>query len=138
MLRYERRLCVREDELEWETWKDPSLKDRSPIIWKTLISQDKTDSSRLVAGVAEIPEGTLLIRHSHAEEEVYYILEGEGHLELDDETIRVTRGTSVFIPGNVEHALTNTGIRTLKLLYMFPTDSFEDIEYTFPMKESLE
>lgn len=138
MLNHERRLCVREDELEWETWKDPSLKDRSPIIWKTLISQDKTDSSRLVAGVAEIPVGTLLIRHSHAEEEVYYILEGEGHLELDGDTIRVTRGTSVFIPGNAEHALTNTGIRTLKLLYMFPTDSFEDIEYTFPMNESLE
>ncbi len=138
MLIHERRLCVREDELEWETWKDSFLKDQSQVVWKTLISQGKTDSSGLVAGVAEIPVGALLIRHSHAKEEAYYILEGEGHLELDGDTMRVARGTSVFIPGNAEHALTNTGTRTLKFLYMFPADSFEDIEYTFPMKESLE
>jgi len=102
-------LCVREDELKWETWKDLSVKCQSPVIWKTLISQGKKDSSGLVAGVAEIPVGTFLIRHSHSEEEAYYILEGEGHLELDGETMRVTPGASVFIPGNVEHALTNTG-----------------------------
>lgn len=138
MLNHERRLCVREDEQEWETWKYPFVKDQSPITWKTLISQGKTDSSGLVAGVAEIPVGTLLIKHSHTEIEAYYILDGEGHLELDGNPMRVTRGTSVFIPGNTEHALTNTGTRTLKLLYMFPTDSFEDIEYTFPIKEPLE
>ncbi len=138
MWNHGRRLCVREDELEWETWKYPSVKNESPVIWKTLISQGKTDSSGLVAGVAEIPVGKLLINHSHPEDEAYYILEGEGQLELDGDIMLVRSGTSAFIPGNTEHALTNTGTRTLKLFYTFQADSFEDIEYTFPMKEPLE
>ncbi len=35
--------------------------------------------------------------------EAYYILEGHGYLEIDDETVEVSPGTSVLIPKGTPH-----------------------------------
>ena len=40
-------------------------------------------------------------------------------------------GSALFIPGDVEHASLNTGGETLRILYVFGTDSFEDVQYHF-------
>ncbi len=128
----DRAVVVQEKHLEWESWDDKQLRQQSPVVWKTLISQKKTASYGIVAGVFELPPGQTLLKHHHAQEEAYYILEGEGKLELDGQTERVTCGTAVFIPGNAKHAITNIGASPLKVLYMFPADSFKDIEYVFP------
>jgi len=44
----------------------------------------------------------------HEEDEIYYILSGEGTLKLDDEIVDVKGGQVIFIPAGVYHALDNT------------------------------
>ena len=126
-----KKLFVMGSEREWESWTDEDLRRLSPIFWRTLISADKTDSYGLTMGLCEIPPGARLIRHRHPEEEVYYILAGEGHMEIDQETRIISSGMAIFIPGNAEHALTNKDVFPLRFVYIFPADSFQQIQYTF-------
>lgn len=45
---------------------------------------------------------------AHEEDEIYYILSGEGKLKLDDEIVDVKGGQVIFIPAGVFHALDNS------------------------------
>lgn len=55
------------------------------------------------------------VRHYHAKtSEVYYILEGEGTMELNDDTISVTPGMTIFLePGTWHRVASEKGIRTI-------------------------
>lgn len=102
------------------------------VQWRTLLSGDRVSSAELTLGVADVPPGESdPVRHHHPPAEAYYILEGEGVLEIDGQTYEVRQGHAAFIPGGSVHRLTNTGSVMLRLLYVFPVDSFEDVEYTF-------
>jgi mannose-6-phosphate isomerase-like protein (cupin superfamily) len=50
--------------------------------------------------------------HQHAEN-IYYILKGEGIMELDGKRHLVGPGHVVFIPPKVRHAIINTGFEDL-------------------------
>src|SRR5262245_38716890 len=111
-----KKLFVMASEREWESWADERLRRLSPIFWRTLISAGKTDSYGLTMGLCEIPPGARLIRHRHAEEEAYYILSGEGQMEINQESQRISPGMAIFIPGNAEHALTNSDVHPLRFV----------------------
>ena len=68
--------------------------------------------------------------HCHAEEaEVYYVLEGEGTLQLGDAIVELREGVTVYIPPGVEHETKNTGGGELKFLGIFsPAISFDNIK----------
>ena len=104
------------------------------VRWRTLISGDRTPTDSLTAGIAELEPGDVrLFRpHKHAQAEVYYILSGEGVVTIAGIEHPVRPGTAVFIPGGAEHGARNTGTEPLRLLYVFPSDSFAEIEYQFP------
>ena len=36
-----------------------------------------------------------------------------------------------FIPGNTFHVARNTGMSTLRIFYVFPTDTFDEVVYDF-------
>jgi oxalate decarboxylase/phosphoglucose isomerase-like protein (cupin superfamily) len=40
-------------------------------------------------------------------------------------------GSAVFIPDNVFHSLANTGASDLRFAYVFPANSFDEVEYVF-------
>jgi quercetin dioxygenase-like cupin family protein len=82
-------------------------------------------------GLAEIAPGGVLPLHHHAPAEVYYVLEGEGLAEVEGVPHRLRPGVSLFIPGDARHRTTNTAARPLRFLFVFPTDSFEDVTYHF-------
>jgi quercetin dioxygenase-like cupin family protein len=42
----------------------------------------------------------------HREDEIFYVLEGEVVVSVDDRTIKVTPGTMVFLPRDVRHSFT--------------------------------
>ena len=47
-------------------------------------------------------------------------------------TLQVLRGIKdsfVYIPKNVDHGLKNTGEEDLEILWIFPTDCWEKVEY---------
>ena len=123
---------VREGDLEWGTWEDEEeVHERGLVYFKTLISGDVTRSGELTMGIARIPPGESLRRHRHRQAEVYLFLEGTGLVEIGSEARSVKAGTAVFIPGDELHSCENTGASDLRFAYVFPADSFEEIEYVF-------
>ena len=124
-----RPVVVHENECAVEGGKGPGR-----VRWRTLLSADRTPSDQLTVGVAELDPGQESdpLLHRHAQPEVYYILEGEGFVRVGDEEHPIRAGTTVFIPGGALHRARNTGTTPMRLLYVFPTASFRDVEYEFP------
>jgi quercetin dioxygenase-like cupin family protein len=54
----------------------------------------------------------------HREDEIFYVLEGEIVVTVEDRTIKVTPGTMVFLPRDVRHSFTieSEQLRMLQLL----------------------
>ena len=120
-----RPLVVHESDIEFEGGAD--------VRWRTLLSGYRTLSEKLTLGIADVPAGgEVPKRHYHPQPEAYYLIEGTGLLEIDSETFEMRPGHAAFIPGGSIHRLRNTGSSPLKLLYVFPADTFGEVEYTFP------
>jgi mannose-6-phosphate isomerase-like protein (cupin superfamily) len=124
-------IVIHAEDCELEEWDDDI---RGKVQWRTLISGDRTTTNALTCGVAEIPvgESKVVSLHQHAPAELYYILEGVGLLNIDGSQREVRAGSTAFIPGNTPHGLVNSGTLPLRLLYVFPVDSFSEMEYVFP------
>ncbi len=101
------------------------------IRWKTLISQPKTETKGLSCGILEMPPGSVMGPHYHAPQEIYYVIDGWGVLQIDTEIKEVAAGSVVYIPQNMVHGVKNMGDELLTLLWIFPTDSYYDIEYLY-------
>lgn len=123
-------VVVDENSCEIEGWSDPV---RGAVTWRTLLSADRTPTSNMTVGVAEIAPGApdRIFPHRHQPPEVYYILAGEGVVTIEGIDHPVRPGSTVFIPGDAWHSTRNTGPAVLRLLYLFAVDSFADVRYTF-------
>ena len=126
-----RGVVVHEETCPLEGWDDAI---RGKVVWRTLFSGDRTPTSQMTLGVTEIGPGqpSPFLPHRHAQAEIYYVLSGEGVVHIDGVEHALHAGSSVFIPGDVPHGARNTGREVLRLLYVFATDSFADVHYTFP------
>jgi len=64
---------------------------------------------------AALPAGGTTERHYHSQtEEIYFLLEGEGELEIDGERRHVVPGDAALIPAGAWHEITaTTGLRFL-------------------------
>ena len=66
---------------------------------------------------ARLPPGASTTPHHHVKaEEIYYILEGEGRMQVGSEVRAVTVGDAIAIPPGSPHQITNTGREVLKFL----------------------
>ena len=109
-----------------------STTDKYPgVRWKFLIDADFTKSSGLSMGFAEIAPGGDLILHHHSPAEIYVITDGNGTLNKSGELQEVKKGDVVFISENAKHALKNNGKETLKFYWIFPTNTFSEVEYFY-------
>ena len=82
-------------------------------------------------GIAKIPSTEALHEHRHQQAEIYLILEGTGLVRIDGKAQPVEAGSAVFIPGNAVHSCENTGASDLRFAYVFPANSFAEVEYVF-------
>lgn len=65
-------------------------------------------------------------QHIHkAEEEAFYVLEGEVNVKVGEQTIRGTVGSFVLIPRGTVHTFWNAGSTPAKLLGIFSPAGFE-------------
>ena len=111
---------------EWSTT------DKYPgVRWKFLIDSDYTKSSGLSLGFAEIDPGGDLILHYHSPDEIYVVTDGVGTLNKSGELEQIKKGDFVFIKGNEKHGLKNNGKEVLKFYWIFPTDSFSEVDYFY-------
>ena len=136
-------------QVEPEVWEDPVHGD---VSFRVLFSAARTPCSSMPVdaprgrsvdqrlgferrssssvGVASAPGGWLG-RHRHTQPEVYHVIEGSGVVLLEGEEHPVAAGSAVFIPGDAEPGIRNTGGGPLRFLYAFATDSIEDVDYRF-------
>ena len=124
-------VVVQESTRGWETWPDEEIAEKGLVYWKTLVSGDLTQSEALTMGIAKIPPTEALHEHRHQQAEIYLILEGTGLVRIDGKAQAVEAGSAVFIAGNVVHSCENTGASDLRFAYVFPANSFAEVEYVF-------
>ena len=111
---------------EWSTT------DKYPgVRWKFLIDADFTESSGLSLGMAEIAPGGDLILHYHSPAEIYIVTDGRGILNKSGKLEEIKKGDVVYISENAKHALKNDGKETLKFYWIFPTNTFSEVEYFY-------
>ena len=111
---------------EWSTT------DKYPgVRWKFLIDADFTESSGLSLGMAEIAPGGDLILHYHSPAEIYVVTDGTGILNKSGTLEEIKKGDVVYISKNAKHALKNNGKETLKFYWIFPTNTFSEVEYFY-------
>ncbi len=66
---------------------------------------------------ARLPPGGATTPHRHLKtEEIYYILEGQGLMRVEEESRSVGYGDAIAITPGFLHQITNTGKNTLKFL----------------------
>lgn len=66
---------------------------------------------------ALVAAGQSTLRHAHPQtEEIYYVLSGDGAMQVGGETERVGPGDAVLIPPGAEHRLTCVGPEPLEIL----------------------
>ena len=111
---------------EWSTT------DKYPgVRWKFLIDADFTESSGLSLGMAEIAPGGDLILHYHSPAEIYVVTDGRGILNKSGKLEEIKKGDVVYISENAKHALKNDGKETLQFYWIFPTNTFSEVEYFY-------
>ncbi len=84
---------------------------------RELLHPDKTDLAiRYSLAHAVVKPGQTSKPHKLKTSEVYYILEGEGIMHINQEFERVTPGQVIYIPPNSRQYIRNTGSSELKFL----------------------
>ena len=63
-----------------------------------------------------INPGKRSLRHKLKSSEVYYILDGQGIIHIDDEAFSIKKDDSVYVPPKGEQFIKNTGASPLKFL----------------------
>ena len=57
--------------------------------------------------------------HEHGQEEVYYVIDGQGEIEIDGETQVVTRGEAVYVPSGKTHNLRNPRTENMTFIFVY-------------------
>jgi len=65
------------------------------------------------------PDGGQVPWHNQAQEEVYFVIEGEAEMCLGSERRTLSSGQAVYIPSGVFHQITNLGARPLRMIYCY-------------------
>ena len=86
-------------------------------ILRELLHPDKEDLKlRYSLAHAIVKRGETSYRHKLKHSEVYYILEGEGMMYIDHESVKVRPAQAIYIPPNSIQCIKNIGHGDLKFL----------------------
>ncbi|MEO8205963.1 MAG: cupin domain-containing protein [Chthoniobacterales bacterium] len=85
-----------------------TTKDGSEI--RSILDRTNAPVQNQSLAEASVPAGTTTERHYHKlSEEFYFILEGNGEMEINGEKHPVKPGDGILIPPGVSHHITATG-----------------------------
>ena len=95
-----------------------SVETVEPFVTKdgsTIRELHHTEVQSLAEATLEVEQATE--RHYHrVAEEIYFVLKGQGRMEVDGETSYLRPGDSVLIPPGAWHQLENNGTSELRIL----------------------
>jgi quercetin dioxygenase-like cupin family protein len=84
---------------------------------KALVGPDNSGSSRIDFRISRYAPNAYVQEHVHKiQEQIYYVLEGEGILTLNKERHLMRAHDYVYVPPGVRHSFTNTGLAGLVFL----------------------
>jgi len=84
---------------------------------KALVGPENSGSSRIDFRISRYAPNAYVGEHVHkVQEQVYYVLEGEGILTLDGTGHLMRAHDYVYVPPGVRHGFTNTGLSGLVFL----------------------
>ena len=84
------------------------------------------DTPRFNFSIIEIAAGRELEAHTHAaEDDAFYILEGQLTFMFGDEEASAPPGTFVLVPPGVEHAFRNDGEEPVRMLNIHAPGGFD-------------
>jgi quercetin dioxygenase-like cupin family protein len=66
--------------------------------------------------IAELEPGRRIEPHIDPVEEIYFVMNGEGEMTVDNETKQVVPGDAIWIPTGSRHGLANTGTEDCVIL----------------------
>jgi quercetin dioxygenase-like cupin family protein len=94
---------------------------------KALAAPENTGTRRVDFRISRYAPAAYVAEHVHkVQEQIYYVLEGEGVLTLDDERHLMRAHDYVYVPPGIRHSFTNTGVAGLVFLVI--TTPAEDEE----------
>ena len=77
-------------------------------------------AKHMAMGTADFPPRSHAPAHVHPkEEEILYVLSGEGNVYFNGESEPVRPGTCIYVPPGVEHSIENTSDEVLRVVYIF-------------------
>ena len=79
----------------------------------------KLEASNFVMGHVTIYPGGSVPIHSHEQEEVYFIVEGEGSITVGEETRDVKAGDCIYLHPPLEHKLENTSKNNMVMMFCY-------------------
>ena len=92
---------------------------------KALVGPDNSGSSLLDFRISRYAPNAYVGEHVHkVQEQIYYVLEGEGVLTLDKVRHLMRPHDYVYVPPGVRHSFTNTG--TTGLVFLVVTTPADD------------
>jgi len=84
---------------------------------REMLHPDKRDLRlRYSLAHAMVPAGKTTTPHRLTTSEVYFIIQGQGQMHIDDEISKVTVSDTVYIPPHAVQYITNTGAHELTFI----------------------
>jgi mannose-6-phosphate isomerase-like protein (cupin superfamily) len=84
----------------------------------------------LSTGIYKIPVGGTDPQQPHAEDEVYFVLDGRGRFAMGEEDTAITAGTLLFVPARMAHRFHDITEDLLVLVFFAPAESCADAQAT--------
>lgn len=96
---------------------------------KALVGPGNVNTQRMDFRISRYAPAAFVEEHVHKiQEQVYYVLEGEGVLTTDDYKHLMRPHDYVYVPPGVRHSFTNTGTNGLVFLVVTtPTDDEQEM-----------
>jgi len=109
----------------------PTIAHKSGLDWRLLSMDIKTHGdidaevdpkfrclkSITYVSLAKLQPSLSYERHEHQDhEEIYYIINGTGHITIADESAKFRDGDVIYIPEKTSHSITNDGNEMVEFL----------------------
>jgi mannose-6-phosphate isomerase-like protein (cupin superfamily) len=95
---------------------------------KMALTRESVSEIASSLGFSVFKPGTLLAMVSHEVEEVAFVVSGSGELRTDGGAVPFAAGEAIHIPAGVWHAVANTGIEDVIMVFGFPYPSYPPTE----------
>jgi quercetin dioxygenase-like cupin family protein len=90
---------------------------RHGALKKVLLRHEDVSSQLMFLNEVYVAPGETIAAHQHEDmEEIFYFLEGEGSMQIEEEVQSVVPGDRVIIPSQKVHVLENTGEKQMRFI----------------------